>query len=67
MRLQTDNEFQQAKIKDLNDKHNKPCLQNMFEMGNSSLWNKKLENLINEYQKLKQFLIKQKQTYHQRQ
>ena len=50
MRLQVDNEFQQVKIKDLNDKYNIEMFRTSVRGGKAFLQNKNLENLKQEYQ-----------------
>ena len=50
MRLQVDNEFQEVKIKDLNDQIMEKCLQLLYVEGKLLLQNRKSENLRQEYQ-----------------
>ena len=50
MRLQVDNEFQQVKLKDLNDQNNAETFTSSVPEEQRLLLNRKLENLKQEFQ-----------------
>ena len=63
----TDNEFQQTKMKVLNDKYNVTMFTNVQGEKAFVAEQKIKENLKSEYKKSRQFLFKQKQRYHRQQ
>ena len=63
----TDNEFQQTKMKVLNDKYNVTMFTSVQGEKAFVAEQKIKENLKSEYKKSRQFLFKQKQRYHRQQ
>ena len=67
MRFQTENEFQQTKIKDSKDKYNVTMFTTNAQGGKPFAVEQKITELKKRISKIKAIFVKQKQRYHRQQ